>query len=542
MKKIVLLLLFLQVFLFANVAKIVAFNGDALIIREDENIKVTNGAELLKDDVIKTQDNTKLQLIFKDKTVVTIGKNSEFKINDYIYDEKQENYNANLGLVKGTFRTITGKIGKVAPSKFKLKSKSASIGIRGTQILSNVEFNGDTIYCTEGAIEITSEFTNETILIQAGEFAKIREDEPIVVQEFNQEDINIVETQTKFSSDENEEEVIESFDNEIEQTEPTTQVTKEVQEDTQVQVNEANENSNSINQSDRSDDIAEAVKNNSKSAEKVRATFGSIFKNYLVSDYISTNMLSSQKDNEMLFDDNDRNINLKLDNLATNYSNDDSYEGDLSADGIQNISGNSSSSFTFIKGSYTSKKDSYINSSLEFDKDDDIQWGEWDAEFEDEYSNSISISNGYWLTGLQTAVSEVQALMNDNITATYKGYALGKSTISSMVFNATNSEVNFNIDFGEQTLNGTFTLPGDSDGLFDKTLNVSGTLDRDGFTFDGTTNSGSTGGSLLVDSRSETTGNGSGKFYGSNASSIGGNFNLGDGNNSYTGVFKAKKQ
>ena len=529
MKIIVLLLLFLQVFLFANVAKIVAFNGNAFIIRENENIKVTNNAKLLKDDVIKTQDNTKLQLIFKDKTVVTIGKNSEFKINDYIYDEKKENYNANLGLMKGTFRTITGKIGKIAPSKFKLNSKSASIGIRGTQILSNVELNGDTIYCTEGAIEITSEFTNETILIQAGEFVQIKEGEPIVVQEFNQEDINSVETQTKFLNEENKEEVVESFDNEIEESEPITQVTQEVQEGTKTQVNEANENSNLINQSDRSDDIAEVVKNNSNSVEKIQATFGSIFKNDLVSDYMYTSILSSQKDNEMLFDDNDRNINLRLDNLATNYSNDNSYTGDLSAVGTQNISGNSSSSFTFIEGSYTSKEDSYIDFSLGFDKDDDIQWGVWNAEFKNEHSNSISISNGYWLTGLQTAISEVEALINDNITATYKGYALGKSSISGNRFDATNSEVNFNIDFGEQSLNGIFTLPGDSDGLLEKNLNVSGTLDRNGFTFEGST--------------SETTGNGSGKFYGSNASSIGGNFNLDDSNNNnYTGVFKAKKQ
>jgi hypothetical protein len=505
MKKLILLLLLLPFALFANVAKVVAFSGEATIVRGDENIKVTSGIELLKSDVIKTSDNTKLQLIFKDETVVTIGKNSEFKINDYIFDEEQNNYNANLGLMQGTFRTITGKIGKVAPNKFKLNSKSASIGIRGTQILSNVELSGDTIYCTEGAIEITSQLTGETIQIQAGQFVQIKEDEPIVVQEFSLEDIDTIETETQFTSQEEKEQVLESFSVEIEQVEPLEQTTQETQEDNQPIISEVNDNSNTINESDTYDSIIEKTNNNSTTIEPT--------KGFVAIEY--GRGLGKINDNYIFkINEDDYKLELKLNDFKTNFDTDEDYgDGQLIGTSFNNVI--SGSSTTFSEGYYYSKEDDKDINPV-FNTEDDIQWGTWNATF----SESV---RGYWIYGNTTAVNEVQSLISAGTTATFEGYALGKGPEFNLT--ADNTSVNFSIDFGAQTLTGTFTVPipyvQDN-----RTLDVSGNLTASGFTFSGT---------------SGTTGSGNGSFYGSNASSVGGNFNL-EKSHTYSGVFKAKKQ
>ena len=262
MKKILLLLLTFNLLLFANVAKIVAMNGEATVLRDNNTITLAVGNELLKDDVIQTKNNTKIQIIFKDETIVTIGKNSEFKINDYIFDEANQQYNANLGLVQGTFRTITGKIGKVAPEKFKLNSKSSSIGIRGTQILSNVQIQGDTIFCTEGEIEIVSQLTGETITLQAGQFVQIREGEPAVVQEFDAQTINTTDTNTKFLNDEEKEEALENFGVTINQVDPIAVETQEEtnNQDNQTQINQTTSN---INDTSTYDDLEEITQTSS---------------------------------------------------------------------------------------------------------------------------------------------------------------------------------------------------------------------------------------------------------------------------------------
>ncbi len=132
--RILFLLLFFINIVFANVAIVSAFKGNAIVARDGSFLKVNTGFELEKHDNIKTGDKTKLQLIFKDNTIITIGKNSNFSIDEYIYDETNTtNVEARFTYAKGLFGTITGKIGKINPNKFKINAKSATLGIRGTQ-------------------------------------------------------------------------------------------------------------------------------------------------------------------------------------------------------------------------------------------------------------------------------------------------------------------------------------------------------------------------------------------------------------------------
>ena len=513
MKKIVLLLLTFNLLLFANVAKIVAMNGEATVLRDNNTITLAVGNELLKDDVIQTKENTKIQIIFKDETIVTIGKNSEFKINDYIFDEANQQYSANLGLVQGTFRTITGKIGKVAPEKFKLNSKSSSIGIRGTQILSNVQIQGDTIFCTEGEIEIVSQLTGETITLQAGQFVQIREGEPAVVQEFDAQTINTTDTNTKFLNDEEKEEALENFGVTINQVDPIAVETQEEtnNQDNQTQINQTTSN---INDTSTYDDLEEIAQDNSSST--TMKTYSALIKDWS-GDIYNANVINSSTDGKMLFDHDTRYLHFQLDNILSNYSNDNSYTGTLSTIGTQNLG-----SFldSFISKEYSSVEDSKDGAmNLVFDTNDDIQWGTWNVSFTDSSSIEASLE-GYWLIGNQTAASEVQKLISDGTSANYSGYALGKSSMGT--FDASDSTVTFNINFGAQTLTGTLSTTG-----YGYSGNVTGSLSSNGFTFEPTS--------------AGHTGNGNGSFYGSNANSVGGNFNLREGNNTYSGVFKAKK-
>lgn len=85
--------------------------------------------------------------------MVTIGKNSTLDIADYLYDAKNSSLNkTDLKVAKGAFHAITGEIGKLNPSKFKLKTSTASIGIRGTEIYGDQS----SVFCTSGAIYVES--------------------------------------------------------------------------------------------------------------------------------------------------------------------------------------------------------------------------------------------------------------------------------------------------------------------------------------------------------------------------------------------------
>jgi hypothetical protein len=190
MKRIILILLFISNLLLANnIGKIVALDGEATILREGKIIQVNKDSVFEKDDTLNTKDNTKLQILFLDDTIISVGQNSTLKINEYLFEEK--NTKAEFSMAKGIFRTITGKIGKIAPENFKLKTKTASIGIRGTQIITVIEDNNEKIFCTEGQIEVKNNLTKDTVIVNKGEFLSFKENstEKLNIQEIKQNDI-----------------------------------------------------------------------------------------------------------------------------------------------------------------------------------------------------------------------------------------------------------------------------------------------------------------------------------------------------------------
>jgi len=93
-------------------------------------------------------------------------------VSEYIFDEQNQKAEAEFNVVEGTFRTITGKIGKTNPDKFKLQTKSASIGIRGTI------FGGDEnkVFCEDGQIAVNS--NGVEVIVNKDEIIEVSNTQP----------------------------------------------------------------------------------------------------------------------------------------------------------------------------------------------------------------------------------------------------------------------------------------------------------------------------------------------------------------------------
>lgn len=159
----------------AYVGKVSTVNGEVSLHRDAQKLDVKTGLELLQQDIVKTSDTGRLQMIFQDQTIISIGKNSSFNIEEYLYDTKKpENIQATFQVSKGIFKAITGRIGKINPSKFKLKTRTASIGIRGTVFFGDIRpGQAEVIVCTQGSIVVETPYGTVTIL--EGQFTRIEE-------------------------------------------------------------------------------------------------------------------------------------------------------------------------------------------------------------------------------------------------------------------------------------------------------------------------------------------------------------------------------
>lgn len=106
-----------------DVATVVAIRGD--VFADDEY--VTQGMLIDEGSAVRAFDKSFVVLQFFDGAKVTVRPNSEIIITDYRVEK------ANINLVEGGLRIITGAIAKSDPESYTVETKTALMGVRGTE-------------------------------------------------------------------------------------------------------------------------------------------------------------------------------------------------------------------------------------------------------------------------------------------------------------------------------------------------------------------------------------------------------------------------
>lgn len=155
-----------------SVQKAKAFLAEEEIAKALEVVEKAKGFALLKKDKVNTKEKSRAAMEFNDKTVINLGAKSKFEIYDYLYSEKEkEKTIGSFGIPIGTFKAITGGIGKLNPDKFKVKARTATIGIRGTEFIGVITEASEKIACTKGAITATA--AGATVVVPVGLLTEI---------------------------------------------------------------------------------------------------------------------------------------------------------------------------------------------------------------------------------------------------------------------------------------------------------------------------------------------------------------------------------
>ena len=128
LNKSLFLLMFLSTTVFAQIGQVVALKGDVKLERESKIQELLLKDKVLENDQITTLNDSRTQLLLNDETVITVGENSIFKMDEYLLNEEKDS-TLKMNFLNGTFKVITGKIGKLNPDSFKIQTKNASIGI-----------------------------------------------------------------------------------------------------------------------------------------------------------------------------------------------------------------------------------------------------------------------------------------------------------------------------------------------------------------------------------------------------------------------------
>lgn len=131
---------------------------------------LSRGAEIGNGDTVRTGEGSRAQVRFSDGALVSLQAQTEFRIDEFHYSGKADGQEKGFfSLLKGGLRTITGLVGRSNRSNYKVTTGVATIGIRGTEYMAELDDAGTdlTVHTGEGLVEVCND--GGCILIAAGE-------------------------------------------------------------------------------------------------------------------------------------------------------------------------------------------------------------------------------------------------------------------------------------------------------------------------------------------------------------------------------------
>jgi hypothetical protein len=113
--------------------------GTASFLRGTVTQHAAIGVAVYRGDVVRTAKDGSLGIVLTDDTTLSLGPNSELAIKEYAFDPKEGKFALLARMAKGTFVYLSGLIAKLAPNSVHLEIPDATISVRGTRLLVEVQ-------------------------------------------------------------------------------------------------------------------------------------------------------------------------------------------------------------------------------------------------------------------------------------------------------------------------------------------------------------------------------------------------------------------
>jgi hypothetical protein len=163
-------------------AKVVSLQGDLQAVdASGQRRHLYEGGSLYPGDTAETAAGTRAVLAFRDDSRITLGASTKFRVDNFVYDEKNAGDGRFLvSLLKGSIRALTGLIGKANHGNVGFTTATATIGVRGTGIdmscsgpCANEPATGDdsglTLFTWLGSIVVTPTGSTALQILQEGQ-------------------------------------------------------------------------------------------------------------------------------------------------------------------------------------------------------------------------------------------------------------------------------------------------------------------------------------------------------------------------------------
>ena len=121
-----------------QVALVKVVDGQAFALRADERSELGIGEPIFIEDVVETEAGS-VGLTFKDGSRISIGPNSRVQFSDFAFAPTEGRLSFIIDFFRGTLLYVSGVIAKLSPDAVKVRTPVATVAVRGTRFLAEVE-------------------------------------------------------------------------------------------------------------------------------------------------------------------------------------------------------------------------------------------------------------------------------------------------------------------------------------------------------------------------------------------------------------------
>jgi hypothetical protein len=114
-------------------------SGAAYIVRNNASVAARPGAAVFETDTLRTGTDGSVGLTLKDDTRLSLGPDSEVRLERYVYAPGTGGFAMVLKFARGVAAYVSGRMAKLAPDSIRLETPSAIVGVRGTTVAIRVE-------------------------------------------------------------------------------------------------------------------------------------------------------------------------------------------------------------------------------------------------------------------------------------------------------------------------------------------------------------------------------------------------------------------
>jgi hypothetical protein len=122
----------------STAGRIKIVTGSAFIVRADKLVPAQVGQDVYAADGIRTGANGTIGITLKDDTRISLGPNSEVRLERFNYATADGGLALALKIVRGVAAYVSGRIAKLSPDAVRLETPAAIVGVRGTSLAIRV--------------------------------------------------------------------------------------------------------------------------------------------------------------------------------------------------------------------------------------------------------------------------------------------------------------------------------------------------------------------------------------------------------------------